>query len=349
MVKRRFLEPERRPPAVSVLMPARDASATIDECLNSIAAQTMENFEVVVVDDGSKDDTPGRIDAFARRDPRLRLLKRDRRGLVAALNEGLAICRAELVARMDADDRMHPERLTRQRDYLRAHPEVDVVGSRVRAFPKEKLGAGMREYLRWQNRILSPESIAADIYVESPLVHPSATFRRQTVMDLGGYRDGDFPEDYELWLRLVSAGRRIGKSARTMLEWRQRGDSYSRTDPRFSRRAFDRLRARYLASDPRLNQGRDLVIWGAGRVTRKRCRPLLERGHSPCAWVDVDSRKIGGSIGGVPVVSPDWLEARRTRPPLVLVYVATHGARDAIAERLEFMGFRRGRDFLAVG
>jgi hypothetical protein len=250
---------------------------------------------------------------------------------------------------MDADDRMHPQRLARQRDYLQAHPGIDVVGSRVRAFPEEKLGAGMREYLRWQNRTLSPESIAADIYVESPLAQPSATFRTQTVKDIGAYREGDFPEDYELWLRLISAGRRIGKCAQTLLEWRQREDSYSRTDPRFSRQAFDRLRARYLASDPRLHRARDLAIWGAGRVTRKRCRHLLERGHSPCVWVDIDGRKIGGSVDGVPVVSPDWLAARGTRRPLVLVYVAAHGARDAVAARLETMDFERGRDYLIVG
>lgn len=330
-------------------MALRDAAATIDECLESIAAQTLKNFELLVVDDGSEDDGPDRVAAFARRDPRLRLLRRQRRGLVPALNEGLEHCRASIVARMDADDRMHPERLARQLEYLQAHSGIDVVGSRVRAFPSEKQGSGMREYLRWQNRILSPAAIADDIYVESPLTQPSATFRRRVVMDLGGYRDGHFPEDYELWLRLISAGRRIGKCAHTLLEWRQREDSYSRTDPRFSRQAFDRLRARYLASDPRLNQGRELAIWGAGRVTRKRCRHLLERGHLPRAWVDIDSRKIGGSIDGVPVVAPGWLTARGSRRPLVLVYVASHGAREAIAARLESMGYLRGRDYLAVG
>lgn len=336
-------------PAISVLMAARDAAATIDECLYSIAKQTFENFELVVVDDGSNDDTPDRVDAYSRRDLRVRLLKTERRGLVPALNDGLESCRAPLVARMDADDRMHPERLQRQIAYLNAHPGIQVVGSRVRAFPAEMLGPGMREYLRWQNRLLSPAAIAADVYVESPLMQPSATFRRRAVTDLGGYREGDFPEDYELWLRLVRAGSRIGKCAQTLLEWRQRDDSYSRTDARFSRQAFDRLRARYLASDPRLKQGRELVIWGAGRVTRKRCRHLIEREFSPCAWVDIDSKKIGGSIEGVPVVAPEWLAAVRKGRPFVLVYVASHGARDAIGAQLESMGFGRGRDYLSVG
>ena len=169
------------------------------------------------------------------------------------------------------------------------------------------------------------------------------------MIGLGGYRDGEFPEDYELWLRMVFAGKKMAKCPQILLDWRQREDSYSRTDPRFSRLAFDRLRARYLASDPRLKEGRDFVIWGAGRVTRKRCRHLIRRGFSPRAWVDIDRKKIGGSIDGVPVVGPDWLAARGEPRPMVLVYVAAHGARDAIAARLESMGFIRGRDYLAVG
>ncbi len=329
-------------------MAARDSAATIDECLDSIAAQTMRNFELVVVDDGSRDGTRDRLAAYARGDRRIRLLSRERRGLVTTLNEGLAHCRAAVVARMDADDRMHPERLECQLEYLKAHPEIDLVASRVRAFPAEKQGPGMREYLRWQNDLLSPEDIAADIYVESPLTQPSATFRRQAVTALGGYRDGAFPEDYELWLRMVFAGKKIAKCPQILLDWRQRDDSYSRTDARFSRSAFDRLRARYLAADPRLSQGRELVIWGAGRVTRKRCRHLIDRGYSPRAWVDIDPKKIGREIDGVPVVGPDWLGECGERP-MVLVYVAAHGAREAIAARLEDLGFSRGRDYLAVG
>lgn len=333
---------------LSVLIAARDAAATIDECLESVAAQTFADYEVLVVDDGSLDDTAVRVLARCRADARVRLLRRDRRGLVAALNEGLDHCRAPLVARMDADDRMHPERLARQYGYLRENPGVDVVGSRVRAFPETGLGRGMREYLRWQNACLSADDIAEEIYVESPLTQSSVTLRRDAVVGLGGYLDGDFPEDYELWLRLHHAGRRMAKCPQTLIDWRQRGDSYSRTDPRFSREAFDRLRARYLARDRRLHGSRELVFWGAGRVTRKRCRRLMELGFEPRAWIDIDPKKIGSRLDGAPVMAPGWL-ATLDKAPFVLVYVATHGARESIAGKLESIGLRRGRDYLAVG
>jgi hypothetical protein len=213
------------------------------------------------------------------------------------------------------------------------------------------LGKGMREYLRWQNACLAPEEIVHDIYLESPLTQPSVSFRRGVVRALGGYRDGDFPEDYELWLRLVHAGRRLGKCPEVLLDWRQRENSYSRTDPRFSTGAFGRLRARYLAQDPRLGRGRPLAFWGAGRVTRKRCRYLSDLGYLPDAWIDVDPKKIGNRIQGVPVVSPEWLapRARCGARPLVLAYVANHGAREQIAQRLEGLNYRRGVDYLMIG
>lgn len=338
-------------PSVSILMATRDAARYIDECLDSIEAQSCRDFELIVMDDGSGDDTADRVDARIRRDGRIRLLRRPRRGLVPALNEGLKHCRAPIVVRMDADDRMHPERLRRQLAFLERHPGIDVVGARVRAFPRNRTGPGMREYLRWQNACLSCQAMADDVYLESPLTQPSAAFRRDVVVRHGGYRDGEFPEDYELWLRLMHAGCRFGKCPEMLLEWRQRPDSYSRVDVRFSRQAFDRLRARYLARDPRLAAGRPLAYWGAGRVTRKRCRHLIGLGFPPAAWLDIDARKLGKRVAGAPVVGPEWLAAANGRAPkpLVLVYVANHGARDLIAARLESMAYARGRDYLMVG
>jgi hypothetical protein len=207
---------------------------------------------------------------------------------------------------------------------------------------------GFRRYVDWQNRCNDPDRIADEIYIESPFAHPSVMYRKAAVIGTGGYRDGPFPEDYELWLRLHRGGHRLAKLPEFLMEWREHPGRASRTDSRYSREAFDRLRAAYLAEDARLRaRAGNFVIWGAGRVTRKRCRHLLERGFRPSAWVDVDPRKIGNHLNGVPVVGPAWLD--RDERPLVLVYVAAHGARELIAEELESRVYRRGRDYLAVG
>ncbi len=332
---------------VSVLLPFHNAQETLEECLDSILGQSLTDFELLAIDDGSEDSSSELVSVYAKNDQRLRLVRQGHVGLVATLNLGLEQTRAPLVARMDADDRMHSQRLELQHAFLSEHGDIDVVGCRIRPFPESLVKEGFREYLRWQDSCMTPEDIAAEIYREAPLVNPGVMFRRDMALEMGGYRDGDFPEDYEFWLRLVRAGKRFAKLDRVLVDWRVSCTSYSRRDDRFSRDAFDRLRADYLARDARLLMGRPLVFWGAGRRTRRRSDPLIQRGHKPVAYVDIDPRKCGNRIRGVPVVPPEWLN--REDRPFVLSYVASHGAPERIAGQLQSMGYRRGRDYLMVG
>lgn len=335
-------------PSLSVLLPYRNAAATLAECLSSIRAQQCEDYELLAVDDHSIDDSAEILRHWAAADSRIRCLESPRPGLVAALNHGLEVARADIVVRMDADDRMYPQRLARQRTHLRNDPSLTISACRVRAFPEEIVQAGLRAYVNWQNDCLNPDDHAAEIYVESPLAHPSVAYRRTAVLAAGGYRDGAFPEDYELWLRLHHDGHRMAKLPDVLLDWREYPQRTSRTDPRYARAAFDRLRADYLARDPRLLTRRDnLVIWGAGRRTRQRCAWLLAKGFRPRAWIDIDPAKIGKRFDGAPVCTPDLLQG--DPKPFVLVYVTNHGAREDIGAALADYGFRRGQDWLAVG
>ena len=209
-------------PLVSVLLPCRNGRTTLDETLASIRAQTLKSYEVIAVDDHSDDGSYELLATAAARDPRFRLLRSPVRGLVSALNYGLGHARSQLVARMDADDRMHPRRLELQYRHLRRHPETSVLGSRVQVFPEDVLTDGLRHYLEWQNTRISAESIATDIYVESPLAHPSVMMRKEAIQRIGCYRAGMFPEDYDLWLRLFAAGAVLEKLPQTLLEWRDR-------------------------------------------------------------------------------------------------------------------------------
>ncbi len=335
-------------PRVSILLPFRDAAATLPGCLESILTQTLADWELVAIDDHSRDGSRELVARLAARDRRVRLLDNRGRGLVDALNQGLMACRAPLVARMDADDLMAPERLAAQVAHLESEPDLSLSACCVRGFPEDRLQKGFREYLRWQNACLTPEAITREIYVESPFAHPSVCYRRAVVLAAGGYRLGRFPEDYELWLRLHHAGHRMAKLPQTLLDWRDHPRRLSRTDPRCARGAFDRLRAHYLARDPRLLARRDdFVVWGAGRKTRRRFDHLAFQGFRPRAWVDIDPRKIGNRVDGVPVVDSRWLAANGR--PLVLIYVTNHGAREEILAELVALGYRPGEDCLAVG
>jgi glycosyltransferase involved in cell wall biosynthesis len=337
-------------PLVSIVMPVRNAGTHLVACLDSIAAQSCTDYELLAIDDGSSDDSATILADRAREDPRIRLSRLAPVGIVRALNLGLNQARATLIARMDADDLMHERRLELQLECFHSQPELVLVASQVCGFPDSQMDRGMREYLRWQNSVTDTEDIANQRYIESPLCHPSVTFKRAPVLAAGGYRDGEFPEDYELWLRLLALELPMYKLAQEFVQWRQSDLSLSKTDPRYQRSAFDQLRAQYLAQDPRLATSRPLVIWGAGRRTRQRCRWLIERGFKPSAWIDIDPKKIGQSINGIRVHEPRWLvRYESTVRPFVLVYVTNHGARDIIASELTEMGYCCGTDFLMVG
>jgi glycosyltransferase involved in cell wall biosynthesis len=312
-------------------MPFRNAAATLPECIASIEAQTFRDFEVIAVDDRSEDESAELCRAAG-----FRVLGAS--GLVHALNLGIAAANAPLIARMDADDIMHPERLAAQVELIERG--FDLVATQVEVFPEPR--AGYREYVRWQNAVITPEEIDANLYVESPFAHPSIMMRRGFV-----YADGPFPEDYELWLRMHAKGKKMAKVPRVLLRWRDSEGRASRVDPRYSREAFDLLRARYLADDPRVRYAPELVIWGAGPLARRRVRLLGREGIRPHAWIDVDPLKIGRTFAGAPVHPPEWLE--RPPRPLVLIYVTNHFARERIVDFLVQRGYRAGVDFLGVG
>ena len=144
------------------------------------------------------------------------------------------------------------------------------------------------------------------------------------------------------------AGARMHKIADVLLRWRDSPTRLSRTDKIYRREAFDNIRAHYLSRDPRINQNRSLVIWGAGRITRKHCRLLLDKGFTVSAWIDIDPKKIGNKLNGVPVFDQSWLATQSPRP-FVLNYVNNHGARQEIDQILKGYGYLKGEDFLPVG
>lgn len=334
--------------SISIVMPVRNAQDTLADCLASILAQTHTDFELIAVDDASRDGTRALLVDAARRDARVRVLDNPSPGLVNALNLGLEAARFDLIARMDADDLMDPRRLQFQYAAFALDATVAVVGSCVSIFEHLSTAQGLREYVRWQNLCQSPRQIADNIYVEAPFAHPSVMFRRAPVLAIGAYRQGLFPEDYDLWLRLAHAGYVMRKLPDALLQWRDSPQRVSRTDPRYSRAAFDRLRAKYLARDERVRGAPDGVcFWGAGRRTRQRVAHLQRLGIRPRLWIDIDPRKIGNIIDDARVVAPSALADLAN--PFVLSYVTNHGARERICNALDAMGLVCGRDYLCVG
>lgn len=359
----------RRVITVTVLLPVRNAVTTLARAVASVQKQRWADWELVVVDDGSTDGTREWLREEAGRETRLRLIEQPALGLVAALNTGWAAARGRFIARMDADDECHPERLAAQVAWLEAHPATGLVASLVGYGGDRTANAGYALHVDWINSLVTPEEIALNRFVESPLAHPSVMFRRELVERHGGYRDGDFPEDYELWLRWLEAGVVMAKVPRELLTWHDAPGRLSRTERRYDAEAFFRVKAAYVAREVGRVAGRgcgselaresarvlsrasslpqngvDVWIWGAGRPTRKRAALLAAHGVKIAGYVDIDPRKAGNVVGGVPVIGPEGLP-----PPgrvFVLGYVSKRGARETTRAGLAARGYVEGRDFI---
>jgi len=332
------------PPRVSVLIPARDAARTITPCLRSVQRQSETAWECVVIDDGSDDDTAGTVERFADRDPRFRLVRRDRRGLVDSLNDGVARCRASWIARMDADDLMHRRRLQDQLDLLRARPRLDAVGTHVRLFPRAALGPGMRAYEAWLNAVRDTGDVARERWIECPVAHPTLTIRT-ALLRAAPYRRSDWPEDYDLILRLLRDGRSIGVVPRRRHAWRVHSRRLSRSDERYGSERFTRCKAYDLARTVLAGVGQ-YALWGYGHTGRALRAALADEGRRVATIVEVHPGRVGNVIHGAPVIAPDALD-RRLHTPLI-VSVAGAGPRARIRSFLAARGFVELRDFVCA-
>ena len=290
-------------PSISVLMPVRDAAATLDEAVRSVRAQSLESWELIAVDDGSRDRSIAILQGHAADDGRIRVLRQERAGIAVALERGRLEGRAPLLARMDADDRAHPQRLRAQVSFLNARPECAPCGTHVQYFPRLIVREGARRYEGWLNSLRTPDDLARDLSIECPLAHPSIAMRATALDQVGGYQDHGWPEDYDLVLRFWSEGLGLGVIPRVLHYWREGAGRLSRSDPRYGPDAFRQAKLHFL-SRTLLRERAGLVVWGAGPLGKAFGREALRRSIPLRAFVDLNPKKIGQEIHGARVLPP---------------------------------------------
>ncbi|MDF7822421.1 glycosyltransferase [Pontiellaceae bacterium B12227] len=324
---------------ISVVIPVYNAESTIFQTLESLRAQSFQPLEIIVVNDGSTDGTL----EILRDQADIKLLDHSHRGIVPALNDGLAAASGQYIARMDADDLCHPERIEQQASYLDAFPTIGMVGSRVKFGGDTQQQAGYSAYVDWINTLIEPNEIALNRFIESPFAHPSVMFRRELPEQFGAYRDGPFPEDYELWLRWMANGVKAAKVDQELIIWNDPPNRLSRTDERYSIDAFYETKAEYLFQwlEKHNPHHPEAIIWGAGRVTRKRAQVLTRHGLRITHYIDLKPRDLPC---GTPVIHHSEIPPADTC--FILPMVGNRGARRKIHDFLYESGFVKGKNFL---
>jgi len=341
-----------RAPLVTVAIPARNAASTLPCAISSIRAQTLQEWELVLIDHSSHDSTPSVMRRASRDDARI-TWSSCTGTFVEAANLAWRRGVAPLVARMDADDLAHPERLALQVDFLEKQPALSGCASLVRIRKRDPSGGpslppgeGYARYEEWINSVTSPEQITAQRFVDSPLPNPATMVRRQVLEECGGYHDPDWAEDYDLWLRLLQRGHRFGKVPRVLLDWHDDASRATRTIERYALPRFQQAKAHYLARLPHV-RAEGVALAGAGPIGKEMAGLLRREGIEIRAFLEVDPRKIGNRLSGVPVLDSTATPSLAGNTVL-LGSVGRPGARDRIRSLAIASGFREGTYFFCV-
>lgn len=325
-------------PKVSVVLPVFNSAGTITRAARSILDQTFHDLELIIIDDGSTDETARIVREI--RDSRLRVIRTAHRGVAKAANIGTKAAQSEFIARMDADDYSQPQRIEKQLSLL-CDRYIDAVGCQIQILDGDGHSSQpMHRYQRWINQeTRTHEQIFAMRFVEMPLVNPTILARR-AYFDLE-FRKDDLPEDYDLFLRAASTGMRFGKVEEVLFDWSDHKDRLTRNDKRYSIDSFMYCRRKHFLAGP-LRDVACVDLWGVGKTGKPWLRWLQSSSVKVRKAYEVNERKVGAVIHGVSVSHTDELITPDGTP--LIIAVGAESGRGVIMPQILRAGYIPGRD-----
>ena len=318
-------------PLVSILMAVKDTESYLAECLDSIQAQTYENWELLAVNDHSTDRSPEILRTYAARDRRIRVYHSDRPSLIPALQVAYRHSQGPLINRMDSDDRMPADKLAVLVDAWQQHGLGTVIAGGTEHFVDEgEVGDGFRRYERWLNDVARRSAHYEEIYQECVIPSHSWLIHRSDLDAVGAFDPEVYPEDYDLCFRFYRQKLRVVGLDKVLHYWRDRADRISRTWECYQDNRYFDLKLRYFYELDR-DQSRPLVLWGAGRNGKDLAKRLLDY-EKIFHWVCDNPRKVGKDVYGIQMESFEVIP--RLKHPQIVVIVASPADKMAIREQL---------------
>jgi len=328
--------------AVSILLPFSGNSNFLSESIESIIRQDFLQWELILIDNGASTDAQNVAGEASRKDSRIKIITESNSGIAHALNAGIMHSEGKYIARMDSDDYSFPDRISKQFQYLEAHPSTGVVACMTEINPVTDRNEGFLKFVEWQNTISSAFDHARSRFIESPIAHPSVMIRRELFERYGKYAHGIFPEDYELWLRWMQAGISFVKLPEILLRWRDHPERMSRVSPAYSENAFYQVKSKYLSHyiGENLDVSRKIIVCGAGKKILPRINELIRAGVRIDFVTDI-KRKMNHPLPFLPVD-----ELSHSKNHFVINLIAKRGVRDDISIFLREKGFIEMDDFI---
>lgn len=283
-------------PSVSILIPMKNAESFIEECVDSIVNQTFKDWELIVVDDHSDDNSYNILLNYSHKDQRIQILKNEGKGIIQALQKAYGASSGRYITRMDADDIMKLDKLDLMFCALKEEGRGFVAVGLVEYFSAVGVGNGYLQYAEWLNSLTLSASNFSDIYKECSIPSPCWMIHRDDFDMCGGFDSEVYPEDYDLAFRFRKMGFKIAPVKKVIHRWRDYPTRTSRTDEHYTDNRFLELKVHHF-----LEQDYDadlpLVIWGAGHRGKKIARLLGEKDVT-FEWFCDNPKKIGREIYG---------------------------------------------------
>jgi glycosyltransferase involved in cell wall biosynthesis len=260
---------------ISIVMPVRNASKYLDECLLSIQNQSITDWELIAINDHSTDNSLEVLQSYSESDERVSVLNTNGKGIIDALSFAFSRSKGEFITRMDADDRMAEDKLELMSNELESNLN-SIITTKVSYFSEGELGDGYIKYENWLNQFVDNQNHYDGIYQECVLPSPSWMMTKATLELLGGFKGLQYPEDYDLCFKAYQVKIPIIGIDKKLHFWRDYSERTSRHDPNYADNSFLNIKTEYfLKCDMKLNS--PLILWGAGKKGKKIAQILIEK------------------------------------------------------------------------
>lgn len=326
---------------VSILIPFKNTAPYLQECLDSILAQTYTSWEIIAVNDHSTDESLQIVQEYAKQDARIKVFENSGAGVIHALQTAYAQSNGTFITRMDSDDIMTPDRLQTMTDALLHHGIGRIAVGQVKYFSHRGISDGYDRYEKWLNRLTEMGSNFSEIYKECVIPSPCWMVYRTDFDACDGFNPHRYPEDYDLTFRFYEAGLNIIPCDKTLLYWRDYDDRTSRTSEHYAQNYFLDIKLHYfikLDHDP----NRTLVVWGAGYKGKKIAKSLIKQ-QIEFAWICDNPKKIGKKIYGKTLLP--FQELAKIGSSQSIVTVANEVAQEEIKGYFKKLGSKPMTDY----
>lgn len=329
-------------PIVSILTPFKNTESFISECITSVINQTYSHWELLIVDDGSTDNSFDIVKQFSKKDERIKLFKNTGSGIIDALQQAFKHAKGTFVTRMDSDDIMAPNKLEVLANNLLIHGKGHVAVGLVKYFCEDGVGKGYKSYENWLNNLTRTGTNYTEIYKECVIPSPCWMAYKSDLEACDAFNPHIYPEDYDLTFRFYKHRYKCIPCDQVLHHWRDYSTRTSRTHIHYANNYFTALKAYHFINID-YNRDKTLVVWGAGTKGKETAKILLKHGI-PFEWICNNPNKIGHKIYKQPMKPFDYL--KHIKNPQSIITVANKKAQKQIRMYLNELDLKPVEDYV---